>query len=119
MANTFSRATDRIPPLRKPPNWKDDSDDFYPASAPVSGYDVSLVFLLLSAKVRIRFSVKRFPQVTAQPFASSQYNCFQSTTILRSVPIMRRHLDNFGGRTYSLPAKTKAVPFHTGRFIVC
>lgn len=31
---------------------------------------------------------------------------------------MRRHLDTFGGREFSIPAKTKSVPVHTGRFIV-
>nr|XP_026696510.1 uncharacterized protein LOC100178465 isoform X1 [Ciona intestinalis] len=83
-----SQTVERFPPLK---TWKEDSrDDVY----------------LNSATIMHPFKA-----------TSGQYKSFRSTTVLRSVPIMRRHLDTFGGRTFSLPAKTKPVPFHTGRFI--
>ncbi|XP_076822720.1 uncharacterized protein LOC143469030 isoform X1 [Clavelina lepadiformis] len=85
-----TRGTERFPPLaRTADNWRHTIDDQYLES-----------MTLLSPVIH-----------------TEQNKSFQSATILRSVPIMRRHLDTFGGRTFSLPAKTKPVPFHTGRFI--
>nr|XP_039264179.1 uncharacterized protein LOC120339994 [Styela clava]XP_039264184.1 uncharacterized protein LOC120340000 [Styela clava] len=67
----------------------------------------------LSEDDETKMSTKQF----AKPATVVAARSFRSSTVLRQVPIMRRHLDTFGGRIFSIPVKTKPVPVHTGRFL--